>query len=47
VLRQNVSFFAFGFGLWAFGFGLLVFEVHTDAELDQVEKGLTARESER
>jgi hypothetical protein len=32
---------------FAFGFWLLVFEVHTDTELDRVEEDLTARESEQ
>ena len=36
----------FHFSLLALVFWPLVFEVHTDPELDRVEEGLTARESE-
>jgi hypothetical protein len=37
----------FLFWLLALAFLLLVFEVHTDTELDRVEEGLTARKSEQ
>jgi hypothetical protein len=43
---SKVSFF-FHFSPLALAFWLLVFEVHTDMELDRVEEGLTARGSEQ